>query len=170
MLKNLKEPPFHSFRPCEIFQSNNFCLKVRFSQAQHAISDFFSKTGVFHMRLFQFSFHRSPPSIFTKNETFCDSKGLVKVSGTMRLQKNCRCPSKKFFENILEKFRKIFEKKISFNFLFFFKGFPLRKMGFLLFSVGEEWFSRLMPIPSGIFWRCKIDEILTYSFYPWFYV
>ena len=25
-----------------------------------------------------------------------------------------------------------------------------------------------MPIPSGIFWRCKIDEILTYSFYPWF--
>ena len=21
-----------------------------------------------------------------------------------------------------------------------------------------------MPIPSGIFWRCKIDEILTYSF------
>ena len=27
-----------------------------------------------------------------------------------------------------------------------------------------------MPIPLGIFWRCKIDEILTYSFYPWFYV
>ena len=32
-------------------------------------------------------------------------------------------------------------------------------MGFLLFSVGEEWFSRLTRIPSGIFWRCKIDEI-----------
>ena len=40
-------------------------------------------------------------------------------------------------------------------------------MGFLLFSVGEEWFSRLTRIPSGIFWRCKIDEILI-SFYLWF--
>ena len=34
-------------------------------------------------------------------------------------------------------------------------------MGFLLFSVGEEWFSRLTRIPSGIFWRCKIDELLS---------
>ena len=34
-------------------------------------------------------------------------------------------------------------------------------MNFLLFPVGEEWFSRFMRIPSGIFWRCKIDEILT---------
>ena len=25
-----------------------------------------------------------------------------------------------------------------------------------------------MRIPSGIFWRCKIDEILTMSFYTWF--
>ena len=130
----------------------------------------FFKDRCFSYATFSIFFHRSPPSIFTKNETFCDSKGLVKVFGTMRLQKNCRCPSKKFFENILEKFRKIFEKNFSFNFLFFFKGFPLRKMVFLLFSVGEEWFSRLMPIPLGIFWRCKIDEILTYSFYPWFYV
>ena len=152
------------------FKSNNFCLKVRFSQAQHAISDFFFKDRCFSYATFSFFFHRSPPSIFTKNETFYDSKGLVKVFGTMRLQKNCRCPSKKFFENTLEKFRKIFEKNFSLNFLFFFQGFPLRKMGFLLFSVGEEWFSRLMLIPSGIFWRCKIDEILTYSFYPWFYV
>ena len=42
-------------------------------------------------------------------------------------------------------------------------------MGFLLFSVGEEWFSRLTRIRSGIFWRCKIDEILI-SFYPSFSV
>ena len=151
------------------FKSNNFCLKVRFSQAQHAISDFFFKDRCFSYATFSIFFSSKSPLNFYQNETFCDSKGLVKVFGTMRLQKNCRCPSKKFFENILEKFRKIFEKKFSFNFLFF-KGFPLRKMGFLLFSVGEEWFSRLMPIPSGIFWRCKIDEILTYSFYPWFYV
>ena len=31
-------------------------------------------------------------------------------------------------------------------------------MGFLLFPGGEEWFSRLMRIPSGTFWRCKIDK------------
>ena len=55
-------------------------------------------------------------------------------------------------------------KKISHfsHFLFFFKkkGFSLRKMGFLLFSVRQKWFSRLMRIPSGTFWRCEIDEIL----------
>ena len=79
----------------------------------------FFKDRCFSYATFSIFFHRSPPSIFTKNETFCDSKGLVKVFGTMRLQKNCRCPSKKFFENILEKFRKIFEKNFSFNFLFF---------------------------------------------------
>ena len=36
--------------------------------------------------------------------------------------------------------------------------FTVEKNGF---PVGEEWFSRSMRIPSGIFWRCKIDEILT---------
>ena len=60
-------PPNTVFGLVRFFKSNNFCLKVRFSQPQHAISDFFSKTGLFHMRLFQdFFFHRSPPSIFTK--------------------------------------------------------------------------------------------------------
>ena len=29
-------------------------------------------------------------------------------------------------------------------------------MGFLLFSVGEEWFSRLARIPSGIFGAVKL--------------
>ena len=29
-------------------------------------------------------------------------------------------------------------------------------MGFLLFSVGEEWFSRLTRIPSGIFGAVKL--------------
>ena len=42
-------------------------------------------------------------------------------------------------------------------------------MFFLLFPVGEEWFSRFMRIPSSIFWCCKIDEILM-SFYTWFSV
>ena len=63
---------------------------------------------------------------------------------------------------------KILSKKFFLNFLFF-KGFPLRKMVFLLFSVGEEWFSRLSAYPFGYFGTvyCKIHEILM-SFYPWF--
>ena len=95
-----------------------FVLKLGFLRPSTLYSIFFQRPVFFICDFFIF-FHRSPSSIFTKNETFCDSKGLVKVFGTMRLQKNCRCSSKKFFENILEKFRKIFEKKISFNFLFF---------------------------------------------------
>ena len=54
------------------------------------------------------------------------------------------------------------QKFFSLFVCFFFKLFPVEKDGFfLLFPVGEEWFSRFMRIPSGIFWRCKIDEILT---------
>ena len=61
-------------------------------------------------------------------------------------------------------------QKISIFFLIFlfFKCFRLREMGFLLFPVGEEWLPRFMPILSGIFWRCEIDELLTISFYTWF--
>ena len=67
-----------------------FVLKLGFLRPSTLYPIFFQRPNVFHMRLFQFFFHRSPPSIFTKNETFCDSKGLAKVFGTMRLQKNCR--------------------------------------------------------------------------------
>ena len=42
---------------------NNFCLKFRFSQAQHAVSDFcFSKTGVSSMRLVFYFVFISPHS------------------------------------------------------------------------------------------------------------
>ena len=55
---------------------------------------------------------------------------------------------KKFFEK--------FRQNIFLIFLFFFKFLRLRKMGFLLFPVGEELFSRLMGIPSGFFGAVKI--------------
>ena len=96
------------------------------------------------MRLFfKFVFIKAP-SIFTRNETFCEHKALLKVFGTMRLagdlhQKN---------------FRKI-SKIFSLNFLFF-KGLRLRKMGFLMFPVGEELFSRFMGFPSGFFGAVKL--------------
>ena len=56
-------------------------------------------------------------------------------------------------QKIFEKFRKFF----STIFCFFFKGLRLRKMGFLLFPVAEELFSRFMGIPSGFFGAVNID-------------
>ena len=135
MLKNLKVPPFTVFGIVRFFKSNNFCLKIRFSQAQHAISDFcfFLKTAVFSMRLFFQMCIIEAPSFCTGNKTFCEHKALLKVFGTLQLAGDLH-------------------KKIRFflNFLFF-KGLRLRKMGFLLFPVGEELFSRFMGIPSGFF-------------------
>ena len=32
-----------------------------------------------------FCFHQSPPQFFTRNETFCERRGLLRVFGTMRL-------------------------------------------------------------------------------------
>ena len=134
-----KCPPFTVFGIVRFFKSNNFCLEIRFSQAQHAISDFcFFKRPLFF--LCDFLFSSKPPQFFTRTETFCEHKAFLKIFGTMRLaedlhQKNFRKISKIFF----------------LNFLFFLKGLRLRKMSFLLFPVGEELFSRFMGIPSGVF-------------------
>ena len=115
------------------FKRNNVRVKIRFSQVRHAISDFCCfKRPVFF--LCDFLFHRSPSSILPETKRF------AKVKDSSRFSALCDLP---------ETIKKIF----FFNFLFF-KGFSLRKMSFLLFSVGEEWFSRLMRILSGIFWRC----------------
>ena len=51
--------------------------------------------------------------------------------------------------------------------------FPVERDGFLLFPVGEEWFSRFMRfmrIPSSIFDAVKLMKFLTLSFYTWFSV
>ena len=134
-------------------------LKFGFFQAQHAISDFLSKkTGVFSMRLFK-KFVSPKPLL-----SFCQKRNVLRELRTpqgFRHYVTYRRPSKIFSKNFGIFFPQIFCS--------FFKGFSLRKICFLLLSVGEEWFSRLMPPPSGIFRRCKIDEI-SMSFYPWFSV
>ena len=93
-------------------------------------------------------------------------KRFANIKDCSRFSALCDIPET-FFTNFFQKFR-IF----SLFFCFFFqkKCFRFRKMGFLLLPVGDEWFSRFMRIPSGIFWRCKIGEILTKSFYTWFSV
>ena len=161
MLKNLKGPPFTVFGIVRFFEMNNFCLKIRFSQAQHAISEFcFLKTGFFSMLLFSNLFSSKPPPQF-----LLKMKRFGSIKDCSRFSTLCDLPET-FFKNFFRKISNFFP-----DFCFFLKKcFRLRKMGFLLFPVGEEWFSRFLRIPSGIFWRCKIDEILTMSFYTWFSV
>ena len=143
---------------------NNFCLKIGFFQAQHAMSDFcfFFKDRCFYASFFLICFHRSSPQFLLETKRFasiknCSRFSALRFTGDLQL--------KNFSKN-----------DFFFNFLFFFKCFRLRKMGFLLFPVEEEWFSRYMRIHSGIFWRCKIDEILTVilhlvlrAIFIWFY-
>ena len=137
------------------FKRNNFCIKIRFFQAQHAISDsrFFKDRCFFYATFLKFVFIEAP-LFFTRNQTFCERKGFFDVFGPMRL-------TGVLHQKIFGKFRKILFLNS------FFKGFSVEKDVFLRFPVGEEWFSRLRRIPSGIFWGCKIAEILTLSFYPW---
>ena len=92
-----------------------------------------------------------------ETKRFASIKGLLRVFGTMWLTRDLH-----------QKFFRTFSRKLFSSTLFHFWKVVGWEYGFLLFSVGEEWFSRLMRIPSGIFWGCKIDEILTLlSFYPW---
>ena len=55
LLKNLKGPPFTVFSIVRNFKMNNFCLKTRFSEAQHAISEFcffFKRPAFFYATFF----------------------------------------------------------------------------------------------------------------------
>ena len=52
LLKNLKGPPFTVFGIVRNFRMNNFCLKNRFSEAQHAISEFCFFSAFFYATFF----------------------------------------------------------------------------------------------------------------------
>ena len=141
------------------FKRNNFCLKIRFSQAQHAISDFcfFLKTGVFSMRPFK-KFVSPKPLL-----NFCQKRNVLRELRTpqgFRHYATYRRPSKIFSKNF-----EIFPPQFS----VFFKGFSLRKMGFCCFQLGKNGFQDLC-VSFRVFFGavyCKIDEILM-CFYPWF--
>ena len=143
MLKNLKEPPFTVFGIVRFFKMNNFCLRIRFSQAQHSISDFFVKTCFFSFCLI--CFHRNPPQFLLETKRFASIKDCSRFLAL------CDLPETNFY---FEKFR----KKIP-QFFCFLKGFRLRMMSFLLFPVGEEWFLRFMRIPLGIFGAVKLMKL-----------
>ena len=131
--------------------SGNF-KKIRkiFSQFLVLKDRFFKDRSFFYATFLKFVFTEAPAQFLQETKRF--ARGLLKALRLTGDHQKC--------------FRKLFE---IFFFYFLFKVFRWERMGFLLFSVGEEWFSRLTRIPSGIFWRCKIDEILI-SFYPLFSV
>ena len=79
-------------------------------------------------------FPSKPPSIFTRNETFCEHKRLLKVFGTMRLTGD-----QKFFS-------KNFEKKFP-QFSNFWKVFGWKWWVFCCFQLGRNGFRDLCVSP-----------------------
>ena len=137
-LKNLKGPPFKVFGIVRFFKRNNFRVKITFSQAQHAISDFcfLKKTGVFSMRLFS-KFLLPKPLL-----NFCQKPNVLRELRTpqgFRHYATYRRPIK------------IFPKNFFPQFSVFFQGFSLRKMGFFaVFSWGRMVFET-HAYPFGYF-------------------
>ena len=87
-VKKSQSPPFTVFGIVRFFEMNNFCPKIRFFQAQHAMSDFcfIFKDRCFLCDFFSNLFSSKLPLIFTRNETFYEHKGLLKVFGTIGFQ------------------------------------------------------------------------------------
>ena len=129
-VKKSQRPPFTVFGIVRFFKRNDFVLKLGFPRPSKLYPIFVFLRPFFLCDFSQNLFSSKPPSIFTRNETFCEHKGLLGVLGTIRLTGD-------------------HQKK----FLNFFERFSCEKDGF-----------RALCIPPGIFWRCKIDEILTMSF------
>ena len=143
--KSQRVPSFTLSGIVTFFKRNNFRVKIRFSQVRHPISDFCCfKRPVFFLCDFFLKIVSQKPLL-----NFCQKRNVLRELRTPQgfwHYATYRRPSKIFSKNF-EFFSSIF---------CFLKGFSLRKMRFLLFSVGEEWFSRLMGILSGIFWRCML--------------
>ena len=75
-LKTPRVPSFTVYGIVTFYKRNNFSVKIRFSQVRHAISDFccFKRPVFFSATFLKIClFHRSPSSIFARNETFCES-------------------------------------------------------------------------------------------------
>ena len=109
-----------------------FVLKLGFLRPSTLYPIFFSKTGVFHMRLFQFFFIEVPPQFLPKMKGFATLKDSSRFSAL--------CDFKKIAGNLQKNFRKYFGK-ISGNFWKKFKKiFPSIFCLFLTFSVEEDGF------------------------------
>ena len=140
-VKKSQRAPFTVFGIVRFFEMNNFCLKIRFSQAQRAITDFcfFFKDWCFFCDFFSNLFSSKLPSIFTRNETFCEHKGLLKGFGTVRFTGDLQLI---FFSKNDEFF--------FFNFLLFLK-FSVAKDGFFAVSSWRRMVFEIYAYPFGYF-------------------
>ena len=112
---------------------NNFCLKIKFSEAQHAISEFcffFKDRRFFLCYFFLICFHRSPPPQFVLR-----MKRFASIKDSSRVSAPCDLP-----ETFFKKFSKNFE---FFSLFFFFQCFRLREMVFCCFQLGKNGFRDL---------------------------
>ena len=123
VVKKFQRAPFTVFGIARNFKMNNFCLKISFSEAQHAISEFcfFLETGVFFSNFLKFVFIEAPQFLF-KMKRFASIKDCSRFSALCDLPETF---SKKNFE----KFRIFF-----LIFMFFKKMFPVEKDGFFAVS------------------------------------
>ena len=142
MLKNLKASPFAVFGNVRFFKMNNFCPKIRFSQAQHAILEICSFRDLV---FFKICFHRSLPSLnFYKNRNVLRAQRTPQ--GFRHYATYRRPSSQKFFREI----------SICFPFAVFLKGVcvcggvPLRKWFFAVSSWGKMVFETY-AYPFGYF-------------------
>ena len=100
MVKKSQRAPFTVFGIVRNFKMNNFCLKIRFPAAQHAISEFvlFKDRRFFLCYFFLICFHRSPPPQFLlKMKRFASIKDCSRISAL--------CDLPETFKKIFEKFR-----------------------------------------------------------------
>ena len=137
------------------FKRNNFRVKIRFSRVRHAISDFCCfKRPVFFLCFFLCDFFKkfvSPKPLLN----FCQKRNVLRELRTpqgFRHYATYRRPSKIFSKNF---------EFFSLNFLFF-KGFSLRKMGFLLFSVGGRMVFETYAYPFGYVLALYIVKLMNF--------
>ena len=127
-------PPFSISGIVRFFKMNIFRLKNRLSQYQHVISEwvFFSKTGVFSMRLFFNLFSSKLPDFLLETKRFARIKDS---SGSSEICDLAETIIKKFFLHF-SFFENIFNRK----------PFKKRKMVFFAVSSWGKWCSSLMPL------------------------
>ena len=97
IFKNLKGPLSRVFGIVRFFKRNHFRFEIRFSQAQHAISDFCFFKGVFSMRLLKFVFTESPPQFLPETKHFASVKDSSRFSALCDLPETIKKISKKKF-------------------------------------------------------------------------
>ena len=127
---------------CEFSKEIVFVLKVGFLNAStlYPICFFFQRPVFFLCDFFLICFHRSRPQFLPETKRFASIKGCSRFSAL------CDLP-----ETVIKRF----SKKKFLNCLFFeMCSFEIDE--FFAVSSWEEWFSRLMRIPSGIFEAVKL--------------